>query len=108
MAETERSSKIFQTFGKASEPLTQRYKECDSGGHKKLNQEGDYCDHCFRHTTYGTPRTDEILASRKDIPLIHQPMDASLMMKSTMDEIMNQEGLDAFEGLIKIAKELKL
>ncbi|MEN7982515.1 MAG: hypothetical protein ABFQ65_03645 [Nanoarchaeota archaeon] len=98
-------SQKLDEFSKHIELLNGRYEECDDKGHKEVEE--NYCNHCYRHLSYSTPKTNQILESRKNIPLYHQPFDAPILMEKRREEINHQKFMDHLEGLKKIKEELE-
>ena len=75
--------------------------------HLKPDQENNTCNHCYRTLNYETPKVDEILESRKNLPWYHRPFDAPLLWDLENSEINSQKTTDWFKGLTKIMNELK-
>lgn len=87
--------------------LDQRYTECNAKGHRKPDTEDNYCTHCYRPLEWKTPKTDAILASREELPIMLRPMDAPLIHKAQQEEIALQKSLQRFRGLRMLEQELK-
>ncbi len=93
---------------KAKEDLDARYAACDLlGSHVNPTGSEVYCDNCFRHLSYQSPIVEEILESRKNIPLLNEPLDASLIHELRNREIQSQKEKDFFDGLSIILKEFR-
>ncbi|MBS3076548.1 hypothetical protein J4481_02295 [Candidatus Pacearchaeota archaeon] len=86
--------------------LIKRYEECNEGGHKKLNEEENICDYCYRRLEYETPRTDEKLREQGELPPIFQPVNAVQLDDEREEESGYQKVKDFFAGLSKLEKEL--
>jgi hypothetical protein len=107
-ANRERSEKIANLMKirqMCSSVLDERYHECDSKGHQKPDE--NYCNYCYRHIDYASPEVAAILEERKNIPSIHQPLDAPVLMEKRKRDIERQKAKDYFSGINKIRAELQ-
>lgn len=89
---------------KAQIILIGRYKECDTEGHKKPNN--NHCDYCYRTIDVPTHRVDAIREERKNLPLMMRPLDAPLMIKKAEEERERQRWNDRLDGIEKVIEEL--
>lgn len=88
----------------AGKILDERYNECDSQGHRNLRN--GYCNHCYRHTSYCSPETDEYVAVRnKDLFDMEIPVDLPAIEDMERREIDFAKSQDRFEGIRKIVLE---
>jgi hypothetical protein len=85
--------------------LYRRYNECDKLGHQLLDKDKNYCNYCFRHLEYKSPKTDKILEERSRLPDMLDPADAPLIVEKRTSEIRCQKITDFFNGVMKIKKK---
>ena len=95
-----------ERIDKASPILKERYNDCDKK-HRDANEKDNLCGHCYQRLKYDTPRTDEIMAERAELPSYLRPMDAPVIMEKTREEIAWQKHEDWMDGLSKIADEFE-
>ena len=91
-------------FIEASRMVDERIAECGKEGHRSPIPEKKRCGYCFQQLIYHTPETDEILKGRQKLPLIHQPMDAPLILKGQEEEISQQKFWDKLKGIEELMK----
>lgn len=85
--------------------LKERHNDCDSflvaqgkhiGETYKDENDVERCKNCYRRIIYTTPEADRTLEERKNISIIHQPLDAFLIEEERGKEISLQRRSDDF------------
>lgn len=94
---------------KVVEGLRERYAFCDETGHKKPNNNDNYCDFCFRRLVYdSSPEVKSILKDREKLNFLDVPMDAPILFEKRKQYLASQKGHDRLDGLNKLRLEMKL